>query len=81
MRLKRFMVNELASAYGKGITFIDIDETIFRTFAMINVLDKETGKVIKKLNNQEFNTYKYARESRYRYTKKGTIRYKQITWK
>jgi hypothetical protein len=58
MRLKRFMVNELASAYGKGITFIDIDETIFRTFAMINVLDKETGKVIKKLNNQEFNTYK-----------------------
>lgn len=51
-------LNELASAYGKGITFIDIDETIFKTFAMIHVVDKETGELIKKLNNQEFNTYK-----------------------
>jgi hypothetical protein len=50
-------LNELASAYGKGITFIDIDETIFRTFAMIGVLDKETEELKKKLNNQEFNTY------------------------
>jgi len=57
MRLKGFL-NELASDYGAGITFIDIDETIFRTFAMIEVLDKETGEVIRKLNNQEFNTYK-----------------------
>lgn len=51
-------INELASIYGKGITFIDIDETIFRTFAMIYVLNSETKEVIKKLNNQEFNTYK-----------------------
>lgn len=51
-------LNELASSYGKGITFIDIDETIFKTFAMIHVVDKETGELIKKLNNQEFNTYK-----------------------
>jgi len=57
MRLNRYLT-ELASEYGKGITFIDIDETIFRTFAMIYVLDKETKEVIKKLNNQEFNTYK-----------------------
>lgn len=58
MRLNRFLLNELASEYGKGITFFDIDESLFKTFAMINVLDKETGEVIKKLNNQEFNTYK-----------------------
>jgi len=58
MRLGKYLLNELASRYGKGITFIDIDETIFKTFAMINVLDKETGEVIRKLNNQEFNTYK-----------------------
>ena len=57
MRLKGYLT-ELASEYGKGITFIDIDETIFRTFAMIYVLDKESKEVVKKLNNQEFNTYK-----------------------
>jgi len=51
-------INELSSIYGKGITFIDIDETIFKTFAKIYVLDKETGKLKRKLNNQEFNTYK-----------------------
>ena len=54
MRLKRF-VNELSSIYGSGITFIDIDETIFKTFATIKVL--KHGQVIKKLTNQEFNTY------------------------
>ena len=55
MRLKGFL-NELASEYGAGITFIDIDESLFHTFAMIYVM--ENGKVVKKLNNQEFNTHK-----------------------
>lgn len=50
-------INELASEYGKGITFIDIDETIYHTFAKIYVVDDNTGKVVKKLTNQEFNTY------------------------
>jgi len=50
-------INELSSIYGKGITFIDIDETIFKTFAKIYVVDQKTGKILKKLNNQEFNTY------------------------
>lgn len=57
MRLKGYLT-ELSSEYGKGITFIDIDETIFRTFALIYVLDKETGEIKRKLTNQEFNTYK-----------------------
>lgn len=57
MRLIDYL-NERASDYGKGITFVDIDETLFRTFAMIHVLDKETGKLIKKIDNQEFNSYK-----------------------
>jgi hypothetical protein len=48
-------LNELASRFGKGITFIDIDETIFNTFAKIYVI--KNGKIIKKLSNQEFNTY------------------------
>lgn len=54
MRLQKF-INELASEYGRGISFVDIDETIFKTFAKILVL--KNGKVIKKLSNQEFNTY------------------------
>jgi len=54
MRLKKF-VNELSSEYGAGITFVDIDESIFKTFAKIFVM--KHGQVIKKLTNQEFNTY------------------------
>ena len=57
MRLKKF-VNELASKYGKGLTILDVDETVFSTKALIYVVDDETGKVVKKLTNQEFNTYK-----------------------
>lgn len=55
MRLKEYFLNELASEYGKGITFVDIDETIFQTKASIYVL--KDGDVIRKLSNQEFNTY------------------------
>jgi hypothetical protein len=40
---------------GFGITFMDLDETLFRTFAKIAVL--KNGKVIKKLSNKEFNEY------------------------
>jgi hypothetical protein len=50
------MLNELYSEYGKGISFIDIDETLYNTFARIYVI--KDGKTIKKLSNQEFNTYK-----------------------
>lgn len=38
------------------LAFFDIDETLFHTFAKINVM--KNSKIIKKLNNQEFNTYK-----------------------
>lgn len=51
----RYFINELSSDYGDGITFIDIDETIFQTKALIYVI--KDGKIIKKLSNQEFNTY------------------------
>lgn len=48
-------MNELRSAPGKGATFIDVDETIFQTKANIYVM--KDGKILKKLSNQEFNTY------------------------
>ena len=38
------------------ISFFDIDETIFHTHALINVV--KDGEIVKKLTNKEFNTYK-----------------------
>ena len=46
----------LLEAEGKGLTIFDIDETMFITKAKVKVV--KDGKVVKKLNNQEFNTYK-----------------------
>ncbi|MBD3209601.1 hypothetical protein GF367_04270 [Candidatus Woesearchaeota archaeon] len=41
---------------GFGITFVDLDETLFRTYAKINVI--KNGNVTKKLTNKEFNNYR-----------------------
>jgi 2,3-bisphosphoglycerate-independent phosphoglycerate mutase len=41
---------------GAGITFIDVDETLFHTKAKIRVI--KNGQTIKELDNQQFNTYK-----------------------
>lgn len=43
------------SIAGNAISFIDIDETTFNTYAKIGVM--KDGKKIKSLSNQEFNTY------------------------
>jgi hypothetical protein len=51
--------------WGAGITFIDIDETVFRTFAMVLVKDRETGKVVRELDNQEFNSYELKDNEEY----------------
>ena len=48
--------NYIEEAAGKGLTIFDIDETMFITKAKVKVV--KNGKVIKKLDNQEFNTYK-----------------------
>lgn len=41
---------------GKGtLTIFDIDETLFHTKAKVNVV--KDGKVVRSLDNQEFNTY------------------------
>lgn len=41
---------------GHPISFIDIDETTMHTFAKVNVV--KNGKIIKSLDNKEFNTHK-----------------------
>ena len=55
MRLKSYM-NERSSVYGSGITFMDIDETIFHTTA--RVIIRKNGEVIARLRNWEFLRYK-----------------------
>jgi len=47
----------LEEATGKGLTMFDVDETMFITKAKVKVVNKN-GKVIKKLDNQQFNLYK-----------------------
>ena len=49
----------LLEAEGKGLTMFDVDETMFITKAKVKVV--KDGKVVKKLDNQEFNTYKKKR--------------------
>ena len=53
--MKNF-ITYLEENKGKGLTIFDIDETMFITKAKVKVV--KDGKVIKKLDNQEFNTYK-----------------------
>jgi hypothetical protein len=55
MRFKIFL-NEMSASKKNGITFFDIDETLYHTFAKIKVI--KDGKVVRELDNQEFNTYK-----------------------
>lgn len=58
-------LNERKSKYGSGITFVDIDEVVFNTFAKIIVKDKVTGAEIRELDNQEFNSYKLLPNEEY----------------
>jgi hypothetical protein len=56
MRLNNYLTEFSREQYGKGITFVDIDETMFNTFA--RVLVKKDGKVVRDLDNQEYNSYR-----------------------
>jgi hypothetical protein len=53
VKFKQYLQEQ--SEAGWGITWVDVDETVFNTFAEIKVV--KNGKVISKLNNQEFNSY------------------------
>lgn len=55
MRFERYLQEERNPKWGYGITFIDIDETTFKTFSKILVV--KNGNVVRELDNQEFNTY------------------------
>lgn len=48
-------INEIAATGNLGLTIFDIDDTLLHTTAEIKVV--KDGKVVKSLNNREFNTY------------------------
>lgn len=50
---------------GKGLTIFDIDETLFQTKALVKVI--KGGKVVRTLDNQEYNTYKLKDGESYDY--------------
>lgn len=50
---------------GKGLTIFDIDETLFQTKARVKIM--KGGKVVRTLDNQEYNTYKLKDGESYDY--------------
>lgn len=50
---------------GLGLTIFDIDETLMRTTAQVSVV--KDGKVVRKLNNQEYNNYELQPGEEYDY--------------
>jgi hypothetical protein len=54
--MKRKLIDLILEAAGNGLTVFDIDETLFHTKAKVRV--KKGRKVVKVLNNIEYNTYK-----------------------
>lgn len=53
--MKRFS-QFLSEQTDRGLTIFDIDDTLFRTSAKIQV--KKDDKIVRELDNQQFNTYK-----------------------
>tara|TARA_E500000318_G_scaffold18538_1_gene19331 strand:+ start:760 stop:1791 length:1032 start_codon:yes stop_codon:yes gene_type:complete len=48
-----------------NLSFFDIDETVFNTFANVLVRKKLTGKLVTKLDNQTFNSYELKDDEEY----------------
>ncbi len=55
MRFRNY-IQEKTLPRGAELTAIDIDETVFKTFSKILVVNN--GSVVRELDNQEFNAYK-----------------------
>jgi hypothetical protein len=56
MTIRTFRDYLLEQRGDKGLTIFDIDETLFRTKAKVDVV--KDGEVVRSLDNQEFNNYK-----------------------
>lgn len=67
--MSRFVkyLNERKGKYGKGISFIDIDDTLAWTKARIYVTDKDTGEIKHKLSTGEFREYELKDNEQFDY--------------
>lgn len=63
MMIKSFSQFLLSEQRDRGLTIFDIDETLFRTKAKVDVV--KNGEVVRSLDNQEFNTYKLKSDEEY----------------
>ncbi len=63
--ISKKIINRIVEASGKGLTIFDIDETLFKTKARVQV--KVGRKTVKILNNVEFNSYKLKDGERFDY--------------
>lgn len=61
--MKRKLLDLILEASGKGLTVFDIDETLFHTTAVVQI--KKNGKIVKNLDNIEYNSYKLKRGEEY----------------
>jgi hypothetical protein len=50
---------------GRGLTVFDIDETLFQTKALVRIM--KDGKVVRSLDNQQYNEYKLKPSETYDY--------------
>jgi hypothetical protein len=62
LNFKSFIVEQTR---GKGLTVFDIDETLFQTKAMVKIM--KDGKVVRSIDNQEYNMYKLKPGESYDY--------------
>lgn len=53
----------------RGLTIFDIDETLFHTKALVQI--KKDGKIVRELDNREYNTYKLKPGESYDYGQFG----------
>ena len=60
--------NGNADSMGLKISFFDIDETVFHSFAHVLVRNKHTGDLVTKLSNAEFNSHVLADDEMYDYS-------------
>ena len=60
---------------GLKLSFFDIDETVFHSFAHVIVRDKKTGDIVKKLSNDEFNSHVLGDDEEYDFSEFQDAKY------
>ena len=76
---KRFNGN--SDYMGLTLSFFDIDETVFHSFAHVLVRNKDTNELIKKLSNDEFNSHILGDDEEYDFSEFQDAKYFQASSK